>query len=269
MAFDSGSGVLHESDHVLDLAVRGDAAALDRLFGPCMPQLQKTAARLLGNTEDAEDALQDGLLSAFRHLDQFQGRARFTTWMHTIVANAAKSKLRRQRSQPFILSLDEPEPEHEQIRLADTLADPQTNLDDGYAQREEFRILATILDELPSVLRVVVLLCDIQGFRLKEAAAQLGVTISAVKSRHFRASRLLLKMAGKAGVHSRPNNHTGKTVRRPRRLAHAGLGSGEPYEDSVRNSTLFVEGTSSTNFPAPTSEERLCHPIGFEIHQRF
>ncbi len=212
--------------------MRGDPAALDRLFAPCIPRLQKTAARFLRNAQDAEDALQDGLLAAFRHLDQFQGRARFTTWMHTIVANAAKAKLRKQRSWPFIFSLDEPGPEHGEIRLADMLADPQTNLDDEYAQVEEFRLLATILDELPSALRVVVLLCDIEGLKLKEAAAQLGITISAVKTRHSRANRLLVKMARKAGAHPRSNDDSEKPVGRLRHPARRVVGSGEPYESS-------------------------------------
>ncbi len=223
MAFDYESGVFNVSNQMLDLAVRGDAAALDRLFAPCMPQLQKIAARLLDNTADAEDALQDGLLSAFRHLDQFQGRARFTTWMHTIVANAAKSKLRRQRSRPFIFSLDEPGPEHEEVRLVDMLADPQTSLDDEYSQREEFHILATLLDELPSTLRVVVLLCDIEELTLREAAAQLGMTISAVKTRHRRANCLLRKKAGKAGVNPRSSNDSEISVRRLRHPARRGV----------------------------------------------
>jgi RNA polymerase sigma-70 factor (ECF subfamily) len=197
-----------------------------------MPQLQKTAARLLRNAEDAEDALQDGLLSAFRHLDQFQGRARFTTWMHTIVANAAKSKLRRQRSGPFIFSLDEPGPEREEVRLADMLADPQTNLDDEFGRVEEFRILATILEELPSALRVVVLLCDIEGLKVREAAAQLGMTISAVKTRHFRANRLLLKMVKKACMHQRPGNDFENPFRRLRHPARRAVLGGARQEGS-------------------------------------
>jgi RNA polymerase sigma-70 factor (ECF subfamily) len=187
---------------------------MDRLFAPCIPQLQKIASRLLRNAEDAEDAMQDGLLSAFRHLDQFQGRARFTTWMHTIVANAAKSKLRRQRTRPFIFSLDEPGPERGEINLADMLVDPIASADREYVQLEEFGILATMIDELPSALRVVVLLCDLEGLPLKEAAARLGTTIAAVKTRHHRANRLLLRMAKKATARPRLIRYTGKIVRR-------------------------------------------------------
>ena len=152
------------------------------------------------------------------------------------MANAAKSKLRRQRSRPFIFSLDELGPEHEEIRLADMLADPRTNLDEEYARVEEIRILATILDELPSALRVVVLLCDIEGLKVKEAAAQLGMTISAVKTRHFRANRLLMKMAKKAGAHPKSNNDSEKPVRQLRHPPRRGVGSANPMnlEDQDR-----------------------------------
>lgn len=231
MASDCEPRLPHESDDVLGLAMTGDAAALDRLFAPCMPRLQKTAAKLLRNAEDAEDALQDGLLAAFRHLDQFEGRSRFTTWMHTIVVNAARSKLRQQRSRPLFFSLDQSSSDQDCVPLAETLADPQASLDDRYAEIERSRILIAILDELPTKLRPIVLLCDIEGLRLKEAAARLGLTVSAVKTRHFRASRLLLHMAKGTGAHRQENNDIGKTVR-PSRRTRRDVGSCEPYESS-------------------------------------
>jgi RNA polymerase sigma-70 factor, ECF subfamily len=187
-----------DSDSAFDSAIERGPIALDRAFASCMPRLQRTAARLLGNVQDAEDALQDGLLSAFRHLNQFQGRAQFATWIHTIVVNAAKSKLRKRRSRPLISSLDEPLPEHDGLRLVDTLADPRCNLDEEYAWVERSRILAGIIQELPPVSRAVVRLRDIEGLQVKEAAARLGVSVSALKTRHLRANRLILKMVKEA-----------------------------------------------------------------------
>ena len=178
-----------------DLMPGIDAAAIDRLFGPCIPRLRKAAARLLRNPHDAEDALQDGLLSAFRHLDQFQGRAQLMTWMHSIVTNAAKSKLRREQSRPFLYSLDEPCSTRDNMSLADTIIDPRGNLDDQYTRIEQGQILAAILKELPAKLRAILVLCDIEGYRLQEAAAKLGLSESAVNTGHFRANRLLQKRA--------------------------------------------------------------------------
>jgi RNA polymerase sigma-70 factor, ECF subfamily len=180
------------------LTSKSDAAAMDELFGPCIPRLRKVAARLLHNPHDAEDALQDALLSAFRHLDQFQGRAQFMTWLHSIVTNAARSKLRREQARPFSYSLDEPWSTREDTSFADTLVDPRGNLDDQYVHVERCQILTAILKELPAKLRATIVLCDIEGLRVKETAAKLGLSESAVKIRRFRANRLLRKRVKEA-----------------------------------------------------------------------
>lgn len=150
--------------------------------------------RILCDEQDSEDALQEGLLSAFRHLNQFEGRAQFTTWMHAIVVNAAKSMLRTRRSRPFVSSLDEPLPGHEDIRIADAVADPCFGVDDEYERREKLKILAETIEELPLAWRVVVQMCDFEGLQLKEVASRLGLSLSAVKTRHFRANRRILKV---------------------------------------------------------------------------
>ncbi len=74
---------------------RGDEQAVEALFRRYQRPLFQTALRVLGNTEDAEDALQDGLLSAYRNLKRFEGRSQFSTWLTRIVINAA---LMRRRS---------------------------------------------------------------------------------------------------------------------------------------------------------------------------
>jgi len=178
----------------------GDPDALDDLFASCMPRLQRTAAKLLRNPEDAEDALQDGLLAAFRHMDQFQGRSQFTTWMHTIVVNAARSKWRRQRSRPLFCSLDDTAPGRDNLSLAETLPDSKSGLDEAYASVERSRFLQSMLAVLPADTRTIVELCDIEGLKIKEAAVRLGISTSAAKTRHFRANRLLQQIANAAGL---------------------------------------------------------------------
>src|SRR5271169_662475 len=85
---------------------RGDAAAIETLFRRYHRQLFQTALRVLGNAEDAEDALQDGLLSAYRNLKRFEGRSQFSTWLTRIVINAALMKRRSAKSRPAV-SLDD------------------------------------------------------------------------------------------------------------------------------------------------------------------
>ena len=79
---------------------------LNELFVDSMPRLFRAADCILHNYHDSEDALQDGLLSALRHIEQFKGNSQFSTWLFSIIRNSALAKLRRQRAHPFI-STDE------------------------------------------------------------------------------------------------------------------------------------------------------------------
>jgi RNA polymerase sigma-70 factor, ECF subfamily len=197
---DGGTGFHRKPDYVLDLS-RGDATDVNRLFAGYVPRLQRVAARILGNQQDSEDALQEGLLSAFRHLSQFRGDARFATWMYTIVANAAKEKLRRRRSRPPISSLDEPLSEDEHLYVSDTVADPTFALEEEYERKEKRRILEKTLQQLSPTLRSIVRMYDLEGMRMKEIASRLGLSISALKTQHFRAKRQILKIMKLGSAH--------------------------------------------------------------------
>lgn len=76
------------------------ASELNHLFASCMPRLQRTARRLLRNFEDSEDALQEGLSLAYKNLKQFQGRSQFSTWLHSIVTNSARTHVRKMWCRP-------------------------------------------------------------------------------------------------------------------------------------------------------------------------
>src|SRR6202790_1225067 len=91
---------------LIDLGLKGDARALDTLFARNTRTLYQTALRVLGNPEDAEEALQEGLLSAYRNLPRFERRSQFSTWLTRIVINAALMRRRSKRSRPAV-SLDE------------------------------------------------------------------------------------------------------------------------------------------------------------------
>src|SRR5579862_4730736 len=100
MPSEVGSDTDRENEKLVGLIMGGDRKAVDLLFASHIPQLRRTAAWMLPNPADSEDALQDGLLLAYRHLNQFQGRAKFSTWLHRIVINAALENIRRQKSKP-------------------------------------------------------------------------------------------------------------------------------------------------------------------------
>src|SRR2546422_10022206 len=93
-------------------ALRGDPDALETLFARNNTALYQTALRLLGNPEAAKDALQEGLLSAYRHLRRFEGGSQFSTRLIGIVINAALMRRRGQRAPPAV-ARDDPRPDDE------------------------------------------------------------------------------------------------------------------------------------------------------------
>src|ERR1700729_640845 len=108
----AASGVQDNEDKVSRAGQKGDQQAVDVLFERYHRPLFQTALRVLGNAEDAEDALQDGLLSAYRNLKRFEGRSQFSTWLTRIVINAALMRRRSAKARPAI-SLDETQHEDE------------------------------------------------------------------------------------------------------------------------------------------------------------
>lgn len=192
MPCEAGSDTDRENEKVLSLIMEGDRRAVDLLFASHMPQLRRAAAWMLPNPHDSEEALQDGLLLAYRKLNQFQGRAKFSTWLHRIVINSARTKLRGQRLKPTT-SIDQDASGEESVRIAYLLVDPRPNPEEEYLAVEQSRMLTRMLEDLSPKSRTVIHMMDINGFPGKEAAQRLGITLSALKARHHRARRSILR----------------------------------------------------------------------------
>ncbi len=163
---------------------------VDALFEANLPRLTHVALRVLRHREDSEDAVQDGLLSAFTHLDQFRGQARFSTWLHSIIVNSALIKFRRQKSRPTT-SLDEMTANDGEGCPALLIADSRPDSEQTYARREQFHMLADAIEHLPKIHRLAVRLCNIEGLRTEDAAQELGISVPALKTRLFRARWLI------------------------------------------------------------------------------
>lgn len=196
MPSEVGSDTDREKEKLVSLIMGGDRKAVDHLFASHIPQLRRTAAWMLPNSADSEDALQDGLLLAYRHLNQFQGRAKFSTWLHKIVVNAALVKMRRQRSKPTT-SIDQEATNENDLGIADFVVDPRPNPEEKYLSEERSRMLARMLEDLPAISRMVVHLMDIECVPGREAAQILGITPSALKARHHRARQSILRKNAK------------------------------------------------------------------------
>ena len=108
MATQVAVGLQFNEEKLIRAGQRGDSQAVEALFRRYHRPLFQTALRVLGNAEDAEDALQDGLLSAYRNLKRFEGRSQFSTWLTRIVINAALMRRRSAKARPAVSLDDEP-----------------------------------------------------------------------------------------------------------------------------------------------------------------
>jgi len=169
-----------------------DRAELEKLFVSNMPQFYRAATRMLQNPQDSEDALQNGLLSAFLHLDQFEGRSSLSTWVHSIVANAARMQLRK-RSRSRTTSISDDVSGEDGCVSDEVLTDPNLNPEEECAREERARMLRDKMKLLSPAYRTVVQMCIIEGLLRREAARKLGVPPGTVKARLHRACALLAK----------------------------------------------------------------------------
>lgn len=164
---------------------------LNELFAASMPRLARVAQRFVRNREDSEDVLQESLLSAFKHLDQFEGRSSFYTWMHSIIRNQAIMHLRKAYVRRCF-SIEDHVSEDGEL-LFESGVDPYPDVEETCAARERSGILRDVLTSVPRAHQAVIQVCDIEGLNCRDAAARLGVSLSGLKTRLHRARKLISK----------------------------------------------------------------------------
>ncbi|MEW6321621.1 MAG: sigma-70 family RNA polymerase sigma factor [Acidobacteriota bacterium] len=165
----------------------GAAEDLLRLYGP---RLLAVARRMLRNDEDAQDALHDAFLSAFRALRTFRGECRLSTWLHRITVNAALMKMRsrrRRRETPIEDLLPVYLEDGHHVTRFQAWTDAERALDHA----ETRAAVRAAIDELPESYRTVLLMRDIEELDTDTVAGLLGVTPNAVKIRLHRARQAL------------------------------------------------------------------------------
>jgi RNA polymerase sigma-70 factor, ECF subfamily len=195
MATQATVAIQGSEEKLIRAGQRGDHQAVETLFRRYQRPLFQTALRVLGNTEDAEDALQDGLLSAYRNLKRFEGRSQFSTWLTRIVINAALMRRRSAKARPAV-SLDEP-PREDELPASERFADDGLTPEQVFANREIREMLSENLDQLSPLLRTAFVLREVQGYSTGEAAKKLGVTENTLKARLWRARHQLAEKLGR------------------------------------------------------------------------
>jgi RNA polymerase sigma-70 factor (ECF subfamily) len=163
---------------LLDRHLAGDTTAFSELVRRHQDRLWAVAIRTLGDREEAADAVQDALLSAYRAAGGFRGDAKVSTWLHRIVVNACLDRVRRQQARPTV-----PLPDDDRHPAAG----------DALANRELATDLGRALAVLPAEQRVAVVMVDAQGYPVDEVARLLAIPVGTVKSR---CSRGRARLAG-------------------------------------------------------------------------
>ena len=158
------------------------------LVAHALPRFQRMAMRWLHSREDAEDVVQDALLSAFTHLSSFEGRSRMSSWVISIVINSVRMHLRKRRRKA--LPLDQVVLDGS-CTMAEMLPEPGRNPEQSCQHAELHTILARSIVQLSPTQRNALELYEFKGLSLKEAAETLGIPEGTLKAQLARGRRRL------------------------------------------------------------------------------
>lgn len=188
---DAASGWAGDPDAILlGRLARGDQDAFEVLMRRHNQRLFRVARAILKDDADAEDALQDAYIDAYRHAGGFRGDAQVSTWLTRIVVNTALMRLRKERTHPVL------------VPFASTASDGRAGDDstmiddaeaaDGHVLRAEIRrMLERRIDELPVTFRAVFIMREVEDMTGQEVADALSLPVATVRTRLFRARALL------------------------------------------------------------------------------
>ncbi|AZM90051.1 MULTISPECIES: RNA polymerase sigma factor SigM [Streptomyces] len=219
----------HSDQDLLSLHVAGDPDAFGELVRRHRDRLWAVALRTLGDREEAADAVQDALVSAYRAAHTFRGDSAVTTWLHRITVNACLDRARKAASRRTA-PLDDTD------RL-ERLLEPHESAEAPAERQDLHRQLLAALSTLPAEQRAALVLVDMQGYPVAEAARILDVPTGTVKSRCARGRAKLLPMlthlrtdAGDNTTSERGRNRTPGTAVPPA----ADTRNPEPDPDAVK-----------------------------------
>jgi len=170
---------------------RHDQAAFEVLMRRHNGRLFRVARAILKDDAEAEEALQDAYLDAFRHIGDFRGGARLSTWLTRIVINQALMRLRKHKRARIVVPFGDrlaTEPDQAEADVADERSESPP----GATLRAEIRrALERRIDELPTAFRTVFVMREVEDMTVDETAECLSIPAATVRTRLFRARALL------------------------------------------------------------------------------
>ena len=185
--------MIDEEQVWLEQARRGDKSAFGRLIEAYQGPVYNLAYRMLGNSGEAEEAAQEAFIRAYTRLDTYDPARKFSTWMLSVTSNYCVDLLRKRRT--LLLSLDEPLPPHPAL-MSDRADNPEVQAADS----EREAMVQALLEHLPEDYRQAVVLRYWYDLSYEEIADVMESSVSAIKSRLFRARRQLAEVTIEEGM---------------------------------------------------------------------
>jgi RNA polymerase sigma-70 factor, ECF subfamily len=185
----AAAGLADDAELARRIAHRDDAA-FEALMRQHNGKLFRVARSILRDDGEAEDALQDAYLDAYRHIGDFRGGARLSTWLTRIVVNQSLMRLRKHRRDRVVVPFERREGEESAVELeiADEAAEPPST---ATLRAEIRRALERRIDELPVAFRTVFVMREVEDMSVDDTAEALGIPPATVRTRLFRARALL------------------------------------------------------------------------------
>jgi len=168
--------------------VAAQEAAFEAVMRKHNGRLFRVARAILKDDAEAEDALQDAYLEAYKHMAEFRGDAQLSTWLTRIVVNQSLMRLRRQRRERVVVPFDDRGEREQEVEVPDEKAEPPSS---AALRGEVRRLLEQRIDQLPVAFRTVFVMREVEDMTVEETAACLGIPPGTVRTRLFRARALL------------------------------------------------------------------------------
>lgn len=184
---------MNEEQDWLDQARQGDKEAFGKLINAYQIPVYNLAYRMLNNSGEAEEAAQEAFIRAFTRLESYNPAHKFSTWLLSITSNYCIDILRKRRA--ILLSIDEPLGAHPALR-SDRIKEPEAQV----TSNEQQEMVQSLLQELPDEYRQAVVLRYWYELSYEEIAETMNTTVSAIKSRLFRARKQLAEVGIKKGL---------------------------------------------------------------------
>ena len=173
---------------LLVVAKRGETAAFDLLYRAYADRILRTVRRITRNHEDAEDAVHDAFLRASLHIQTFDGRSAFSTWLTRIGINSALMMLRKKRNSREVTPAKDSESESPWEAM-----DPAPDPEQQHAEQERLRLVRDAIAGLRPRIRRALEVHTLQGRSIEEMASEIGISVCAAKARLFHAKAALRK----------------------------------------------------------------------------